>query len=505
MNNFFILFATVDQVFSRTIFKEKIEVNQKNFLLDTMSSTIFYKFFHQRIQSTIHFDGTGINVFDLKHEIINQNQLGEGNDFDLKLYHLEQPDLEYDQDQDVIPRSSFVYAKRTPSAPRAGKFGNASRYVSGRPRINRKTLNNTSSVSGTANQQQQQPQQQQQQPIDDNVSEEDRIKMMFENQSNQWAHTQEELAQHKVIYNKPTQSTNPEDMPPPGYMCYRCGGRDHWIKNCPTNTDPNFEGKKLRKTTGIPRSYLKTVSREAAENSEDRQFTENENGELVDSQGNKYMITDTGEYVIAMADSKTWSNYQEKQQNAVMKAKKEFDDKIIECIEKENQTQFLNPLAPTKKILQPPVVQTPCCKLSDRLQKLRNINYNKGEIEQLLIDNDFHCPNCNTEDIFIDLLVPNEQLETDLSQFIAKKQEELGIEDPTTSMNNALKRSNEEGDDDDTKRQKLGFPSMPGMPMGAMPPFGFGPGMPAPPFPMMMPMMMPPPPPSANSGTNGSK
>lgn len=76
-----------------------------------MSSTIFYKFLSQKTQSTIHFDGTGISVFDLKHEIILQNQLGQGTDFNLRLYHLEQPDLEYENDQDVIPRSSFVLAK----------------------------------------------------------------------------------------------------------------------------------------------------------------------------------------------------------------------------------------------------------------------------------------------------------------------------------------------------------------------------------------------------------
>lgn len=445
-----------------------------------MSSTIFYKFIHQKNQSTIHFDGTGINVFDLKHEIIIQNQLGEGNDFDLKLYHLELPDVEYDQDQDVIPRSSFVYAKRLPAAPRAGKFGNASRYITGRPRINRKAINKTAVAQNPL---------EQPQAIPDNVSEEDRIKMMFENQSSAWAQTQDELAQHKVIYSKPSAvSANPEDAPPPGYMCYRCGGRDHWIKNCPTNTDPNFEGKKLRKTTGIPRSYLKTITKETAD---DRQFTSNEEGELIDNQGNRYMITDTGEYVIAMADSKTWQNYQEKQQNAAMKAKQEFDNKIIECIEKDGKTEFLDPLSSTKKLLVPPIVMTPCCQETSRLDKMKNFYYNQGELEQILIDNDFHCPNCDTGDTFIDSLVVNEQLEKDLTEYTETKSKELGLEDPTTAMNNAMKRTQEDEDEESKKRQNLGVPGqMPNMFPG-MPPFGFMPGMPPPPF-MMPQMMMPP-------------
>lgn len=439
-----------------------------------MSSTIFYKFIHQKTQSTIHFDGTGINVFDLKHEIIKQNQLGEGNDFDLKLYHLELPEVEYDQDQDVIPRSSFVLARRTPASSRTSKFGNASRYVSGRPRINRKAINASNAQANTSAVVQQQP-------VDDNVSEEDRIKMMFENQSNVWAQTQEDLAQHKVIYSKPAAAaaTNPEDVPPPGYVCYRCGGRDHWIKNCPTNTDPNYEGKKLRKTTGIPRTYLKTVSKEALDDAS--QFSTDDNGELVDNQGNKYMVTDTGEYVIAMADTKTWLNYQEKQQNAAMKAKKEFDSKIIEQIEKDGKQEYLDPLSLTKKILVAPIVTTPCCDDKSKLQKMTNIYYNKDELEQLLIDNDFHCPNCNTEDVFIDGLKIDEGKAEEIKEYIELKAKELGLEDPESAANNSLKRENEENDDPN-KRQNLGFGAMPfGMPF-------------MPPFPMMPMMLMPPPP-----------
>lgn len=52
-------------------------------------------------------------------------------------------------------------------------------------------------------------------PVDENISEEDRIKLMFENQSNAWAQTQDELSTHKVVYNKPSATgTNPEDIPP---------------------------------------------------------------------------------------------------------------------------------------------------------------------------------------------------------------------------------------------------------------------------------------------------
>lgn len=33
------------------------------------------------------FDGTGISVFELKREIISQNRLGDGTDFELSIYN----------------------------------------------------------------------------------------------------------------------------------------------------------------------------------------------------------------------------------------------------------------------------------------------------------------------------------------------------------------------------------------------------------------------------------
>jgi protein MPE1 len=35
----------------------------------------------------VTFDGTGISVFELKREIINQSRLGDGTDFELSIYN----------------------------------------------------------------------------------------------------------------------------------------------------------------------------------------------------------------------------------------------------------------------------------------------------------------------------------------------------------------------------------------------------------------------------------
>lgn len=50
-----------------------------------MSSSVYYKFKSQRQESRVTFDGTGISVFDLKKEVILQNNL-KASDIDLLLF-----------------------------------------------------------------------------------------------------------------------------------------------------------------------------------------------------------------------------------------------------------------------------------------------------------------------------------------------------------------------------------------------------------------------------------
>ncbi|KAI5959374.1 MPE1 [Candida pseudojiufengensis] len=449
-----------------------------------MSSVVYYKFLHQKNKSVIHFDGTAISVFDLKKEIITQNQLGSGVDFNLKLYHSEQPETEYELDNDVIPRSSYVLAKRSPANSRMGKFNNASRYITGKPRINRKVLNTTNATAAATTNAIPTTQ------LGENATEEERIKLMFENQSNAWAQTQDDLAQHKMIYYKPTSTTsgtNQNDVPPPGYICYRCGKKDHWIKNCPTNNDPNFEGKKIMRTTGIPKSYLKTISREEVEKNSTK-FSTNDDGDIIDNEGNAILITEEGEYAIAMADSKTWTNYQTKLQNAAMKSKQEYDSRLVSLVKKYNKPEFIDVLSTNyEKVLQPPIYMTPCCQDNSSLKNLKNFNYNQTEIENTLIENDFHCPNCGKSDIYIDSLIRNENLEKELKEFIESKESEIGMQDPNkrsledASLDDGEPSNKKQKQDNLQQQQQQQFPQQPPQfPMGMIPPPPFG--MPIPPI-----------------------
>lgn len=54
-----------------------------------MSSSVFYKFKSQKEPSRVTFDGTGVSVFELKRDIITLSSLGDGTDFDLAIYSID--------------------------------------------------------------------------------------------------------------------------------------------------------------------------------------------------------------------------------------------------------------------------------------------------------------------------------------------------------------------------------------------------------------------------------
>ncbi|KAF4673818.1 E3 ubiquitin-protein ligase rbbp6 [Perkinsus chesapeaki] len=55
-------------------------------------------------------------------------------------------------------------------------------------------------------------------------------------------------------------------VPPPHYRCHRCGEPGHYIYDCPTNEDPTYTSKqKVKSARGVPRQFLRVVSREEAQ------------------------------------------------------------------------------------------------------------------------------------------------------------------------------------------------------------------------------------------------
>lgn len=109
--------------------------------------------------------------------------------------------------------------------------------------------------------------------------------------------------------------------PPSGYICYRCGQKGeplrasariqracltsrslppgHWIQECPTNNDPAYDNRpRIKRTTGIPKSFLMEVNRPAPGTKDDEE--EGEDG--VNGVKAGVMITADGGFVVARPD-----------------------------------------------------------------------------------------------------------------------------------------------------------------------------------------------------------
>ncbi|EUC60850.1 mRNA polyadenylation-like protein, putative [Rhizoctonia solani AG-3 Rhs1AP] len=269
-----------------------------------MASSVYWKFKSQKGESRVTFDGPTISVSDLKREIILQNNLvSSASDFDLLIFD-PTTEQEYKDDNHQIARSTSVLAKRLPAA-RPGK-GKAAQYVLG---INPSDIPRPDSTNVGANRPIPKPQEPTRIVVPEGTSADEAagIAAMFQASQEIWDETQEKMAQATPVYTnrggfrggKPfNQGTRGQDGArqqdsrpvPPGYICYRCAKRGHWIHDCPTNDDRDWDNRpRVKRTTGIPRSFLKTVEQTS-------------DGPL----GQGVMVTPDGGFVVAQPDSVAW-------------------------------------------------------------------------------------------------------------------------------------------------------------------------------------------------------
>ncbi|KAL9128463.1 MAG: hypothetical protein Q9217_002867 [Psora testacea] len=355
-----------------------------------MSSSVFFRFKSQKEPSRVTFDGTGISVFELKREIITQNKLGDGLDFEL-IITSEDTNEEYDDDTTIIPRSTTVIARRLP-AMKAGR-GGAARYVLGKMPQNAKnshrqevvTTKPTASVTAhglTA--------------MNGAHTEDERIAAMFKMGADDWAQQQQQMANAAPVFRGGSVKGKPQNVPdhppPPGYVCYRCGEKGHWIMECPTNNDPAFDGRpRIKRTTGIPKSFLKTVEKP----------TTLMNDGITDStkQPTGVMVNSEGEWVIAEPDQAAWDKFQAQAkvsaaaENAAAQGSKQLRDRGLEC--KIDKRLFVDP------------TKTPCC----------HTTYCHECIQNALLDNDLCCPHCSTDNVPVDDLIPDEEMAANIRKY----------------------------------------------------------------------------------------
>ncbi|KAJ7116047.1 DWNN domain-containing protein [Mycena epipterygia] len=396
-----------------------------------MASSVFYKFNSRKDESRVTFDGTGISVFDLKRDIILANNMGKANDFDLFIYD-SSSNKEFSDDSEIIPRSSSVIVKRRP-APRPGK-GKASMYVAGAgvptsepvqrggpgggssswhkgamskrfdvkdeppssssvpkpPMVGRHLRHNPILTSPQAK------------PAaatndDDEAS---AMAAMFQAQTANWEETQEKMSQLRIYNNsrgtgfarggKPHMAHQPPPQPdrplPASYVCYRCGQKGHWIQDCPTNNDREFDHRpRIKRTTGIPRSMLKAV--------------ENPN---IAELGQGVMVTPDGGYVVAQPDSASWQKQVSRPKGLT----------VAEVRERMPSDPSL--VCPIDNKLFRDAVKTPCC----------GTHYCEECIQTHLLERDFICPNCTKKIASLDKLVVDKPMRTKVTDYIENAIEE---------------------------------------------------------------------------------
>ncbi|KIW74115.1 hypothetical protein Z517_12525 [Fonsecaea pedrosoi CBS 271.37] len=349
-----------------------------------MASYVYFKFKSQKEPQRVTIDGPHTDVWNLKREIINISRLGDGTDFDLKIYK-ENSNEEYTDDTEIIPKDSTVLARRLPaSAP--GK-GRAARYVSGKPPVSAKPT--AANIAAKPRK-----------PVDmaKAMTEQEKLQAMLQFTDAQWQQKQEEMSHETRVpmqgkpFNK--KANIPEGEPPHGYICYRCGKKGHWIQACPTNDDASYDNKnRIKRTTGIPRSMLKKIDQADID-------------KLDDSQRQNLMVNAEGEYVFAQADEKAWRKHLEQVKAAEAAQKKEqigdkeLQDRGLEC--SIDKRLFVDPM------------KTPCC----------GKTYCHVCIENALLENDLTCPGCETENISLERLEPDEEMKDKIKEYEAEKSAE---------------------------------------------------------------------------------
>lgn len=135
---------------------------------------------------------------------------------------------------------------------------------------------------------------------------------------------------------------------------------------------------------------------------------ESEIDNLDESARQNLMVNADGDYVLAQSDEKAWKKFQEQQQaqgEAQKSAKagnQELQELGLEC--SIDKRLFVDPM------------KTPCC----------GRTYCHDCIENALIDNDLQCPGCQTENVSLEGLTPDEETKTKIKAFQEEKKSQAG-------------------------------------------------------------------------------
>ncbi|XP_057415422.1 E3 ubiquitin ligase PQT3-like isoform X2 [Lotus japonicus] len=244
---------------------------------------VYYKFKSARDYDSIPMDGPFISVGTLKEKIFESKHLGRGTDFDLVVTNA-QTNEEYLDEEMLIPKNTSVLIRRVPGRPRLPIVTEQEPKVenmvvetepenSSLPAYNPTGMNYPEDSEWdefgndlytipdqlpvqTSNLTPEAP------PPTNQADEESKIKALIDTPALDWQRQGSDFGSGRGFGRGGGRMGGGRGFglerktPPQGYICHRCKVAGHFIQHCPTNGDPNFDIKRVKQPTGIPRSML---------------------------------------------------------------------------------------------------------------------------------------------------------------------------------------------------------------------------------------------------------
>jgi len=204
--------------------------------------SVRFKFKNDREFSAVPCDGFHISVRDLKRAIVARKRLGRETDFDLEVInqHEDGEAAPYTDEEALIPKNSTLIIVRKPLERGQKKvweddYKSATSAAATASGGNSSVAASVSAFSGSATA---------------DLTEDDKIQSMMSSAAEMYDEKHWVRYRGKQLYGS---------RPPPKYVCMRCHQEGHWATDCPlARSGPN--GTEVKRTTGIPRSFLKPAT-----------------------------------------------------------------------------------------------------------------------------------------------------------------------------------------------------------------------------------------------------
>ncbi|XP_028121509.1 E3 ubiquitin ligase PARAQUAT TOLERANCE 3-like isoform X2 [Camellia sinensis] len=256
---------------------------------------VYYKFKSAKDYDSIPIDGHFISVANLKEKIFESKHLGRGTDFDLVVTNA-QTNEEYLDEAMLIPKNTSVLIRRVPGRPRMNIVTEPvieqdepkleiNKSDDAQP-LNNSFLGADSSVTKYPEDSEwdefgndlyaipevlpvQASNPIQDAPPSSKADEDSKIKALIDTPALDWQRqTSDGFGPGRGFgrgmggrmmggrgFGRGGGGLERKN-PPQGYICHRCKVPGHFIQHCPTNGDPNFDIKRVKPPTGIPKSML---------------------------------------------------------------------------------------------------------------------------------------------------------------------------------------------------------------------------------------------------------